>query len=309
MTSHLHLESVEQFVRIIRDCFVEKLKGQVILVTHSPSVVELCHDEMTTIALMRRINGIVSLETVKKVTACMDISTRCLDISLSVRNVFFEAPDDVTFFRLLYSQISALPNFKLPRQLNFLSIGSNRKGDFTNSSRGMVIKIVKSILDVISEDSDCTIGGLIDNDNELETRQNIFQLERHSIENYVLDPINMFHLWKENNCLFTNKFGLLFEQTETPTYQNIIDIICNHLEAQLRCNNNNGERYSVEVDGFEVTYPMWFKTMRGHNLMALYSEKLTRNVKMHEFLKKMDESKIQFAISSDIKTRFSEMGT
>lgn len=321
LTSHLHLESVEQFVRIIRDCFVEKLKGQVILVTHSPSVVELCHDEMTTIALMRRINGIVSLETVNKVTACMDISTRCLFISLSVRNVFCEAPDDVTFFRLLYSQISALPDFKLARQLYFLSIGSNREGDYTNSSRGMVKKIVASIMEGISKDSDLhnTIGGLIDNDNQPETPRNIFQLERYSIENYVLDPINMFHLWKKKDCLFTNAFGILFEQTISPTYQDIIDIICNYLAEQhaTGCNNsdecgicnNTAKSYNDTVDGFEIIYPMWFKSMRGHDLMDLYSKKLTKKVKMHQFLKLMDKFEIQFAISRDIKTTFSKMGT
>lgn len=195
----LHPQMVSQMLGVLQTTFLKKNKLRIIIVTHSPSTVALSDE--SSLRVMQR--------SAPRINACnKDSALRSLTfgvpfLSIQIENrrqIFTESIYDAQF----YERISGYLRDHLDDSisLNFIAVGKKK---------GTNCDWVKETTSAMRQNGVSTIYGIIDYDNgntETEFVKVPGSGSRHSIENFILDPLIIAIYLLRENLLSADKIGL-----------------------------------------------------------------------------------------------------
>jgi hypothetical protein len=280
--AHLHPSMVRQFFNVIQKVFVEQRGVMVIMTTHSPSTVAIA-PEGAIFILDRSDYGIPRL-------ANRDAALRLLTAnvpSLSVlyenrRQVFTESASDAKFYESVYR---AANKYLVPEiSLDFIPVGNEKDGGCDR---------VKAIVNAPELQHNPWIFGLIDKDVSNRKVGRVFVAGlRHSIENYVFDPL-VLAIYLYHQRIVTRSFvglsegGTHLDVAHLPS--DVLEAVCDRVASALfgamegsrqgaladaaewdKARTLGESKVSVKyVCGLHLQRPAWLCEMKGHALENL----------------------------------------
>ena len=176
----LHPSMTVALLNTIEKVMVKEYGRKVVLATHSPSTVALAPEESIHVLD-------VATKTLRKATRdegvqALTVGVPILSINLANRRqAFVESQYDVA----LYERIAAVakPHLLPNVSLNFMAAGHEKNGGCA---------LVISLVNQLNTAGNNTVFGIVDWDGNRSSKGNVLVLGagiRHSIENYLFDPI------------------------------------------------------------------------------------------------------------------------
>jgi predicted ATPase len=264
----LHPSMTKGLVSVIDDILIKQKGVKVILTTHSPATVAFAPEG----ALYRLEKHPRKLVPSTKDEAIQTLTSGYISVTQSSRIVIAEAQQDKMFYTGLFKKLVERKKLAVSPNLVFVQAGD--KKDQTAGGREQV-KIWSKKL---SEAGLSHVFGLIDRDEGNAATQYVKVLQRYSIENYFLDPINVYaHLMHERKHEAVLDIGIKdydYHQLRNASEENlqkIADKICQLVEKQHPdLGRNSKNPFGVEyICGKKITLPGWMRDHRGHNLEEL----------------------------------------
>ncbi|WP_321941657.1 AAA family ATPase [Paraburkholderia tropica] len=177
--AHLHPSMAKRFLSVIENVFVKERGVAVIMTTHSPTTVALAPED--SIFILEKNAGGIPVKAGKD-EALRRLTTGVPTLSVAQehrRQVFVEAPADALFYEQIY--LAHREKFASDVSLHFIAVGERKGGGCDN-----VIRIVKGLVDA----GNPWVYGLLDRDVDREATDRIRVAgDKHSVENYLYDPI------------------------------------------------------------------------------------------------------------------------
>jgi predicted ATPase len=273
--AHLHPAMTTQFLNVVSEVLVSRYGIRVIMTTHSPSTVALAPDG----AVYQIERGEPEIKPITQRSEAISILTAgMITVSRSTKFCFVEDDTDVSFFTALTDVLMDQGPGRDPHALQpvpaiaFIpaSVGVGR--DKTAGGSTVVQKWVGKL---DAEPIDSIFVGIIDKDSGNAASERIYVVSRYSIENYLLDPFNIFCLLLDNGIAPTiedfkitpgTEFIIKLQKEEL--LQKIANAIISIIESGLP-HLKNDKFMSVEyTNGSSIKLPGWIIDYRGHDLMA-----------------------------------------
>ncbi len=263
--SHLHPSMTRLLLSVLERTFVEEKGLVVLMTTHSPSTVALAPKD--SLFAVRREAPRITRVTKDQALGILLEGVPSLSVSHeNRRQVFVESEHDSFVLEALYA---LLRNDLIPEvSLAFLHVGQHR-------GRGGCATVV----DVVSRlrgAGATTVLGVVDGDGKDTTPEGIKMLgqgSRHSIENYLLDPLYIAACVVRAQKPSPETIGLpegtrfhqllSLSQGELQTAATTIARLVGAVHADTR------KSELVEVSyrgGFTLELPEWYLTTQGHGL-------------------------------------------
>jgi ABC-type cobalamin/Fe3+-siderophores transport system ATPase subunit len=266
----LHPSMSKQFLEVIQKVFVFEKKVKVIITTHSPSTVALAPEE--SIFIVNKTGERIEKATKDKALRILTSGVPSFSVNYeNRRQVFVESPNDVLFYEKIYQKIS---NHLIPEiSLSFISSGESKtdKNGTKVSNCGQVINITNTL----REKGNKFVWGIIDWDLENKSSAHVKVLgngNRHSIENYLFDPIlvaalllrerliSRDDLYLKNNETYTD-----FKNLDEDRLQVISDFVIQ--KVSLNTDSTNTKKSTVKLlNGLNIDIPVWYLHHHGHQL-------------------------------------------
>lgn len=275
--AHLHPSMTRQFLDALVEVLVRKHGVKVIMTTHSPSTVALSPDD--AVFVMERGEAEIKAH-VGRPEAVNLLTAGLVTVFAGTKFIFVEDEDDAKFYELVRNIISDYgPRkdrycLKMAPSLVFLPASAG-KGT-TKSSGGCTV--VKSLVDRLSAAPlDKIFFGLIDRDAANVATDRIKVVGRYSVENYLLDPANVYCLLLENGTapkLNRSKVEPgdehLLRDLDSDSLQEITDTIVAIVTAAHSALATASTARVKYTNGREVKVPSWVVERRGHDLLPIY---------------------------------------
>ncbi|MBS7703164.1 ATP-binding protein [Chelatococcus asaccharovorans] len=274
--AHLHPSMTSQFLNVITEVFIKKYGVRVIMTTHSPSTVALA-PEGSVFQMERGANQLIRVSSHDDIIPVL--TSGLITVSRASKFCFVEDNGDVDFYNLIRDLLTDYGPSKDPMCLRttpsfvFISASAGKGSDKVSGGctvvRNWVEKFEGSPLRT-------TFFGVTDKDVNNPESLRVKILTRYSIENYLLDPVNIF--------------SLLLDGGRAPEVEDIaISPGDDHLlramnNAQLQAISNTvtslmgtsfpGEAANqlVEVEytrGQKIQVPHWVVNHQGHSLLSI----------------------------------------
>lgn len=279
--ANLHPSMTRQFLNVVKEVLVAKYGVRVIMTTHSPSTVALA-PEGSVFEMSRdspRIQQSRSVaETIGLLTAGLVV------VSPGSRFVLVEDEIDAGFYETIRQLLSDFGPSRDPRAIRpapsliFVPASRGASADKVGGGSSVVTGWVNKFdIPPLSE----VIRGIIDRDNGNSPTPRIEVIGRHSIENYLLDPLVVFCLLSsakqapsvEGLNISTGDEHLIREQSEK-VLTAIVAAIVTRVQPHIQ-NLKQAETITRTVKftrGVEAQYPAWMLDRRGRDLMPLFQE-------------------------------------
>lgn len=205
--AHLHPSLTKELIEVIKTRLIGKYGVQVIMTTHSPTTVSLVPKEnLYIMATDLQTKKPQLKKAVTKRQAIQLLTDDFVHVNEPFRIIFVEAPNDVLFYRTVFTQLVTREIIFPEFQLIFHTHGYKKKdsadneNQYENSSRERVETLIAKFTE--NDDEDKTLKdfvfGIVDNDNEAEPdNSNVQCLRRYAIENYLYDPVHVFYALKQ----------------------------------------------------------------------------------------------------------------
>ncbi|MBK8999583.1 MAG: AAA family ATPase [Myxococcales bacterium] len=267
--AHLHTEQIGPFLGILRDTLVRKHGCRVLMTTHRPdTLVQLGPDELFE---MRRTGSprLVPCESPSNIVGRMAAQT--VDVLLGVRCVLVEDEADISFYEVVRDALRALGRLKHVPTLAFRtpSVGAGK------NKTGAGCTVVEASVTHLRSAGLTMVRGLVDGDGHATSPpEGVHRLPRHSIENYLFDPLNIYarlvekreapHIADVPSLLPGDEHRL--HQLPDTTLQSIVDHVAAMFEPDLIV---GAKRPAVLATGQTVSLPAWAFERRGHDLQRL----------------------------------------
>lgn len=276
----LHPSMTKSLLDTIQNVLVTERGIKVILTTHSPSTVALSPEAAIYVMSKEEDNR---LQKTSKDTALSLLMSGVPSLSISHENrrqVFVESHLDVQYYDKILGKLK--PHLHPEISLSFIASTNSKVGGCAH---------VKDIVKQLTTYGNPTIRGLIDWDTSNEPESNLVVLGyglRHSIENYLLDPLLIAILLFQDRNLTRKDLGL--SETETASdikdfdrerLQHIVDFICSTVEPSI----NNPDPKLVECSYFggqKVGIPRYYLTIQGHTLEEIIKSKFPKLKQYHK---------------------------
>lgn len=272
----LHPSMTAALLHIIDQVMVQQEGLHVIMTTHSPSTVALAPEESIHIMSSepKRLHKAIRDEAIRLLTVGVPI----LSINrANRRQVFVESQHDAEFFEqiTMLAQPYLLPDVSL----SFIASGHDKGGGCAR-----VIQLVSNLVEAENR----SVFGIVDWDGHQSSRSQVRVLgenTRHSIENFLFDPVLVAALLVREKLITRESVGLRTEQTyvdlrELPNeqLQTIVDTVLHRLGWPL----TEGETCvpSRYLNGRTVQVPRSYLFKRGHDLEQHLKDKFPR---LHRF--------------------------
>lgn len=261
--AHLHPSFTKKFFDVIYNVVIKKHKGNVILTTHSPS----------TIAMAPKVADCKIFKIDKSPTEIVEVNDRYEIISLltdglilvspSTKYIIVEGKYDKPFYQSIYELLIKVNEIKKNPSLVFIP-GKN-KHSVTEWTKGL------------RDEGNLDFHGIIDLDYGNKGDSFIRIIERYSIENYLLDPINVFVTTsKKPEDLSSIKIDKGDEgdvaNLPSESLQLISTSILKKIEASID-DLKPEEKKLLEVEyigGKKIMLPLWFLKRRGKDLLSVF---------------------------------------
>jgi predicted ATPase len=260
----LNPSMTKDIVRIIKNVLVAEKGIKVILTTHSPATVAFSSEG----SLFRLDKQPRALIPCTRDQAVQFLTSGYISVTDGSRFVITESQQD----RLVYNSIfrKLVERNKLPESPNLIFIQASDKKDKTGGGRQQV----RNWSDKLPAAGLNQIFGLIDRDNNNVASATVKVIRRHSLENYLLDPIVLYAvlMHRGEHVKFFDaglKDGNYFElrSADQPTLQRIADAVCTYIAAhQPAIKNASGVFEITYISGKAIFAPAWLRECRGHDL-------------------------------------------
>lgn len=277
--ANLHPSMTRQFLNVVKEVLVAKYGVRVIMTTHSPSTVALAPEgsvfEMSRASpRMRKSRSIA--ETVGLLTAGLVV------VSPGSRFVLVEDELDVEFYDTIRQLLSDFGPSRDPRAIKpapsliFVAASRGKKADKVGGGSSVVVGWVNKFdVPPLSE----LIRGVIDRDLCNSATSRIEVVARHSIENYLLDPLVVFCLLSSAKRapavaglnISTGDEHLIREQSDEVLSAIVTTVVgmVQPLLPDLR-EEETQTRIVNFTKGSQARYPAWILDRRGHDLMPIF---------------------------------------
>ncbi|SDW02358.1 AAA family ATPase [Flavobacterium degerlachei] len=208
LDSALHPLMSKRLIDVLYYYFYQKLGIHIIISTHSPSTVAFAPEE--SLLIMRKEEP--RLIKTNKDKALKELTLGVPSFSINYENrrqIFVESPYDVEYYESLYNIFKDYLNSEI--SLNFIACGDVQKDKNRQPKNGC--KIVIEITTILRNSGNNLIFGIIDWDWEKAIPKNNYVKVlgynyRHSIENFILDPLLIGLFLIREKILKTEYFGL-----------------------------------------------------------------------------------------------------
>jgi AAA domain, putative AbiEii toxin, Type IV TA system len=264
--AHLDPEMSKLLIDILNNTFVKKLGIKVIITTHSPTTVALCPDNSI---YQLKNEPITILQRIEKNEALKLLTGFIPTLSIDYKNhkqVFVESPTDLKYYQTVFGKLNQERNY--PFKLYFIS---NSKG---KGNREQVKKIVADL----RASGNSTVFGIIDWDTENSSTVYVKvhgTNNRHTIENYLYDPIYLailfidleaHNIYKELGIEEAiNQYSIGNESSVF--LQKIADwFFRKYYEVHKMNKTDISELTEIEyLNGKKINVPKWFLKDPGHS--------------------------------------------
>jgi energy-coupling factor transporter ATP-binding protein EcfA2 len=246
--AHLHPSFIKIFLDTITK-YVNNYGVQVIMTTQNPETICLVPDVKCLFYMERdEITKKVYIKSAENKTRCMQLLTsNIIYINKAFRMIFVETSIDKIYFECINAYLIK-HNFLLDiKQLIFICPSSKSlKGNITTKDSTKPFD-VRKFVNIFTESYDDTTSlenfayGIVRcrDTNEILSR-NIQQLKRCGIENYILDPINIFYYIISNDLI-----AIQSPETE-------ITHISEYNELATKCRQKTIHQMLYEPDGIST---------------------------------------------------------
>jgi len=276
----LHPSMIRSALETVQEFLVSQKGISVIWTTHSPSTVAMAPED----SLIRMNKQAPRLEKVNRTTALQSLTAGVPTLSVRPqdrRQVFTESYKDVEYLEVMREALK-------PRLddsefiIDFLPSSSSKSGSGCQVVVDMATALRESDLD--------TVFGLVDwdggdNKSTADLPDFIFMLgedQRHSIENYVLDPLLVaVYLLKDRSApkalkeelLGGEQIGLAGGLDQPGVEAGLLGGVVSNVLEKIRPSTASALPTEVvtTVSNVKVPYPAWFLKYRGHDLFGLYT--------------------------------------
>jgi len=200
--SHLHPSAVKNLLDNLKDLC--DLGVQIFFTTHNPTTVSFIEKE--NLFLMERQRNQLSIRKGNKTEIFHKLTSRLVNIEAPSRKIFVEGKDS-PFYELINKFLKSLNLVNYHFNLDIMPLPGG--GDAGLRNKDTIIKYVKSSepYDVSEYDTIHSYYDIIDDDNDrLDINpkerekyagiKNLLVLKRHSHENYILDPVNIYFYFR-----------------------------------------------------------------------------------------------------------------
>lgn len=263
--SGLHPSMMSQFLKYVKEIFIDNMNVKIIMTTHSPTTVALIKESSIFFVQKNdpRIIKISKAEAIKKLTE--DIPMLNIDFSCK-RKVFVESEKDEKLYTKIYNLLLGNGFVKNDKPLVFISSGIS-----DSDSTGSCV-LVKEFCSKFLQGGDTTVYGIVDWDKKNISHDNVLVLsenKKYTIENNLLDPLLIGMLLVKKNL--SEKYGLNvskfidFNDISLIECQSLINIILD--KVGLSDGNCKKIKY---CNGFEVDISVAFLELQGHDLESIY---------------------------------------
>jgi ABC-type cobalamin/Fe3+-siderophores transport system ATPase subunit len=268
--AHLHPSMTKQFLDVIKNVFVAEKAMKVIMTTHSPSTVALASED--SLFIMNKTEPRIVKATKDETLQILTTGVPTLSINYeNRRQVFVESKYDALFYEKVYEK---LRNKLVPEiSINFISSGVGGSGSCEQ---------VKEIVNALTSYGNRSIYGIIDWDLRNIGNEYVKVLgkdKRHSIENYIFDPILLAAFLHRERYIDRAQIGLNREDryTDFSGFDNIrLQAIANFIVDQVMMKagiHADSNLQEIEyVGGRKVNLPTRFFTIQGHELEDIVKE-------------------------------------
>jgi predicted ATPase len=285
--AHLHPSMTRQFLNVIKEVLVDKYNIRVILSTHSPSTVALA-PEGSVFEMSRTRPRITASKSVAHTVGLL--TAGLVTVSRGTRFVFVEDEDDVDFYNAVRDVLSdtgpswdPMGIFPAP---SIVFLASSIRHGATSQSGGK--SVVASWLDKFDQPPlNDLFRGIIDRDAGNPAGARLSVLARYSIENYLLDPINVFAA-----LILKGKAPPVAGLSITPgdehrlrscnqqQLQSVVDAIVQIVEPTIAGLKTTDRlpRVVAFTNGTTLTYRVWLLERQGHSLFQIYQAAFTSAV-------------------------------
>lgn len=271
--SSLHPSIINRLLNVIKNLFIKEQGLKVIMATHSPTTVALSPEES--------IFGVNStgkkIEKITKDKALKVLTSGVPSFSVNYENrrqVFVESSNDVKYYEKIYQQLSSYLNPEI--SLSFISSGESK----TDKNGGKVSNCeqVRNITEKLSKAGNRFVFGIIDWDYgiNIKNSNNVIKVlgngNRHSIENYLLDPLLLGILLLREKIV--DRKDLQLEENETfidlrgfcsKRLQIVVDFVSNKVSEVINPTDNKMTPVKL-LNGIEINIPQWYLHHHGHEL-------------------------------------------
>lgn len=265
----LHPSMTSSLLKTIKQTLVRDRNIKVILTTHSPSTVALSPPE--SIFVMKK-SGPNRLHKCSKDSALNILTAGVPTLSVNYENrrqIFVESKYDAEF----YSSFYELSKSKLLPDISMTFIASGAGG---NGNCDQVVSVVQQL----REAGNRTVYGLIDWDCKNKSSDGVFilgDMNRYSIENYILDPLLIGLLLLREKIIEPIIFGLPSDSKYIAIAEDDIDSltsIARKVASDIECVIDTKEKVDCTQiqfryqNGVSISLPKWLTLVQGHRLEA-----------------------------------------
>ncbi len=242
--------------------------------------------------------------------AVFSLTCGFIRVMTNAKYFFVEDEDDKKFYDCIYKILMKENKIKKQIPLSFLPISTRHEA--TKSSGGKnkiknIIELTKKLREVDGEifyglvDKDCDSPSDADND--------IFQIGRYSIENYLVDPILIYAASIQQNCAiqipgisYDNHEISQINSCEQADLQKIADFIFKKLS--YRPDNEQKIMQVRFVNGLVLNYPTWMRDDPGKNIKTKVINTFSNQINFDTLLKAFETTRF---IPVEIFTLFESM--
>ncbi|WP_309633066.1 ATP-binding protein [Aeromicrobium sp. SORGH_AS_0981] len=253
----LHPSMVKSLLTVIEEVFVAQYGVRVILSTHSPSTVALAPED--SLFVMNPSGVRLRKASTDEALNMLTVGISTLSVRLeNRRQVLVESEYDQAVYQELFSIVKQ--RLHAERSAEFISVGKESSGGGCENVKRLVISL--------STAGSGTVRGIVDRDNRSDAPTNVhFTQERHSLENFVLDPLLLGTLLIRENIVAAADMDLPEGLRHFELAAHHAPQIVNHIAGRLEFSSSGTE---IEyAGGFSVQVPTDFLETRGHDLETL----------------------------------------
>ncbi len=274
--AHLHPSMTMQFLDVISEVLVNRHGVRVIMTTHSPSTVALA-PEGSVFTLERGSNVVKRVDHRPEIISVL--TAGLVTVSRTTKFCLVEDADDVNFYKavaeILMDHGPSRDKMALRPSPSIVFIPASA-GNGREKTPGGYTVVTKWVNKLDAEPLSSTFFGIIDRDAANVASDRVYVIGRYSIENYLLDPLNLFALLLEHGSAppipgvrITSGDEHQLRLQPADILQAIADKVTKTMEQaspQLVGATRVGVNYTV---GAQIFVPSWVINHRGHDLLPI----------------------------------------
>lgn len=270
--AHLHTSQIRGFIKTVFDILVGEYGCHVIMTTHRPDTIALV--PLPNLFEMRRTSTPRVVPVTSHSALLGQMTSHIIDVMPATRCIFVEDEADVTFYETIRDALTRERKLADNPTLAFRSSSTGRGQTKTPGGKDAVRRAVEKF----RADGLRMVRGILDEDNGANSPppEGVFVIARHSIENYIYDPLVAFCCMIDNRCaptivdvepLSPGDERRLLSMSDSQL-QSVVDAVAILLEARLppSINATPAPRKVMLSSGQQLMIPAWVVSTRGHDL-------------------------------------------